>query len=124
MKTITTRILAALGALGTALAAMLLFAVGASAATTYPPSSSSSSGGVHISNPHPHAGGTIVVSGSSCTPGATVTIKLDGGITLGTGKVNASGQYHIPVRLPSDTAPGSHTISAIVSGGSCAGSGV
>lgn len=123
MKTITTRALAAVGALGAAMAAMLLLATGANAATTGPPPPGGGGvGGVHVTNPNPHAGESITVSGTKCAPGATVTVKLDGSITLSSGTTDASGSYSIPVTIPSGTTPGHHTISVI--GGSCAGSGV
>jgi hypothetical protein len=120
MKTITMRIIASVAAVGAALAAMLLVATGASAQSTAP--APGGVGGVHVTNPHPHAGGSITVSGTKCTPGATVTVKLDGSTTLGSGTTDSSGAYSIPVTIPSSTSPGHHTISVV--GGNCAGSGV
>lgn len=124
MKSTMTRTLAAIAALGVLLTTALIFAGGASAApTTYPPTNSSGTGGVHITNPHPHAGATVVVQGSGCTPGALVTVFFDSQ-EVATGKVNPAGRYSIPFKIPGNAAAGHHTVSIKVSGGSCPGSGV
>ncbi|HEY2297670.1 MAG TPA: hypothetical protein VGH43_08075 [Jatrophihabitans sp.] len=116
------RIFAAAGALGATLAAVLLFAVGANAATTGP-SQGGGTGGVHVNNPHPHAGSTIVVMGEGCTAGAKVTVFFDSS-PVATGSVNPAGKYRIPVKIPPGTASGHHQISVQVAGGSCPGSAV
>jgi hypothetical protein len=125
MKSTMTRALTAIAALGVLLATAVFFSASASAApsSTYPPPSSSGTGGVHITNPHPHAGGTVVVQGSSCTPGAKVTVFFDSQ-EVATGKVNPAGRYSIPFKIPGDAAAGHHQVSIQVSGGSCPGSGV
>jgi hypothetical protein len=126
MKTTMTRALAALAALGVMLAAALTLAGGAAAApsSTYPPPPpSGGTGGVHISNPHPHAGSTVVVHGSGCTVGALVTVFFDSQ-EVATGHVNPAGRYNIPFKVPGNAASGHHTVSVQVTGGSCPGSGV
>ena len=85
--------------------------------------SSSGTGGVHITNPHPHAGGTVVVQGTGCTAGALVTVFFDSQ-QVATGRVNPAGHYSIPFKIPGNAAAGHHTVSIKVSGGSCPGSGV
>lgn len=121
MKTTMTRLVAALAALGALLAAALLLAGGANAAT-YPPTSSQT-GGVTVSNHHPKPGGTIVVHGQGCTPGAKVTVFFDNQ-PIGVGTTNPAGRYNITVKIPSNAAQGHHTISVSVANGSCPGSGV
>jgi hypothetical protein len=128
MKSTMTRMLAAVAALGVLLATALVFAGSASAAPSsscsgYPPCSSSSTGGVTISNPHPHAGSTVVVHGSGCTVGALVTVFFDSS-QVASGHVNPAGRYNIPFKIPGNATPGHHTVSIHVSGGSCPGSGV
>jgi hypothetical protein len=119
-----TRALAKLGAtvafLTAILVAILALAGGASADPTYPPSGGNP-GGIHVSNPHPAPGGTVVVTGQGCTANAPVTVYLDNQ-QVQTGTTDSNGAYNITVTVPSNASSGSHTIT--VKGADCAGSGV
>ncbi len=78
MKTTMTRTLAALAALGGVLAAAVIAGrASAAPAGTYPLAGSTGTGGIHFSNPHPEAGGTVVVQGNGCSAGATVAVIFD-----------------------------------------------
>jgi hypothetical protein len=60
-------------------------------------------------------GEEILLKGSGCGTGETVSFGLDGR-TVGNGTAADNGTFIVPVRMPSSTVPGSHRLSASCTG--------
>ena len=58
------------------------------------------------------AGETITVDGTSCAPGATVTVRWDDGTVLGTFTADDDGNFTTTVTIPSNASVGVHTMTA------------
>lgn len=58
-------------------------------------------------------GGSLLVTGSNFVPYEGITLTLHSTpVTLATTTANGSGSFSVTVTIPSDTAPGTHTILA------------
>lgn len=58
-------------------------------------------------------GGSLTVTGSGFCPTCTITLTIHSTpVTLGTTTSDANGNFSTSVSIPSDTAPGNHTIVA------------
>ena len=53
----------------------------------------------------------IVFTGEHFVPGTTVSITLDG-VVIATAVVGPHGRYSVTVKIPCDTAPGTHVLGA------------
>jgi hypothetical protein len=63
-----------------------------------------------LSPSHGQPGDSSTASGSGFVAGATVSLDWDGGGSLGSGAVDGSGGFSIPISL--DAAPGNYTVTA------------
>lgn len=93
----------------TAMALTTLLAVFALAATAQAQSYQTGSIGGNDTTPDP--GQTITVSGTGCGPGEQVNFFLDGQPAGGT-TADQNGNFSGPLTIPSNEAPGTHTITA------------
>jgi hypothetical protein len=87
-------------------------AAGAQTTPSYPPNASVLGLTVTAGGP----GTSVTVSGSACTPGATVTVTFDGQV-IGTTTAGPTGAFTMTVTIPAGATPGVHTI--LASGAGC-----
>ncbi len=62
------------------------------------------------------AGGEAILKGSGCAPTTDVTLRLDGGATLGQTKADAEGLFVGMVTIPATTSLGRHVMTATCPG--------
>lgn len=94
------------------LAAVLLFAMaGAAQAQTYPPEGDSFTADDTSVAP----GGTIVLGIQICRAASTASFTLESD-SLGSATANTDGVATLNATIPSDTSPGSHTITGACTG--------
>ena len=78
------------------------------AAGQYPPANNS----ITVSDTTPTPGQTITVTVRTCTAGANVVVTLDGA-GLGSGPAGSDGVLELDTTIPTGTALGQHTITAV-----------
>ncbi|WP_223693857.1 polysaccharide lyase family 8 super-sandwich domain-containing protein [Leifsonia poae] len=65
----------------------------------------------------PVVGGAVTIDGGGFDPGAVLTIELHSTpVTLATVTAGSGGNFRSTVRIPTDTAPGQHTIAVLENG--------
>jgi len=70
-------------------------------------------------------GGPLTVTGQNFVPGESITLTLHSqGVSLGSTAANGSGSFSTQVTVPTDTAPGGHTIVASGATGDSASTGI
>jgi LPXTG-motif cell wall-anchored protein len=94
-------------------AALLFVSAGTAAAQdAYPPPASQDS--IEANDTTVAPGESMVLGIQVCAPGATASFVLDNSTALGSGTANSAGRAEATVTIPSNTQPGTHTIT-----GSC-----
>jgi hypothetical protein len=106
------RVLAAVGAGATALAAAVVFA-GAAGAQTYPPAPNA----ITVDDPTPAPGQVVTVTLRTCRPGTLALLGIDLSL-LATPRADANGVAAAAVTVPRSIRPGRHVVS-----GACLDSG-
>ncbi len=108
MGSYTRRILALLS-IAVLASAFAFVAVAGAVEEPYPPPSTE--GGTINVPPTVVVGGNIAVSGTSCGPNQSVTIKFNG-VTVATATTDADGKFATSFPVPAGTTPGVYTITA------------
>lgn len=91
-------------------AALVVVLAGTAGAQDYPPSGDR----IDATRTTVAPGESMVLGIQICVPASSASFVLDNTTTLGTGTANQAGRAEATVTIPSNTAPGSHTIT-----GSC-----
>jgi len=108
MGSYTRRILAVLS-IGLLASAFAFTAIAGAQEGDYPPPSTEP-GTINVP-PTVVVGGSVAVSGTSCGPNQTVTIKFNG-VTVATATTDANGKFSTQFEVPAGTTPGVYTVTA------------